>query len=84
MTDKMNHQWRLAARPVGMIKETDFKWTEEPIPELSTGQVLVRNLFVSLDPTNRGWVNDEETYLPPVAIGEVMRSIGIGEVAESR
>jgi NADPH-dependent curcumin reductase CurA len=84
MTDKMNHQWRLAARPVGMIKETDFKWTEEPIPELSTGQVLVRNLYVSLDPTNRGWVNDEETYLPPVAIGEVMRSIGIGEVAESR
>ena len=80
----MNHRWRLAARPVGMIKESDFKWTEEPIPELGDGQVLVRNLYISLDPTNRGWVNDIDTYLPPVAIGEVMRSIGIGEVVESR
>lgn len=84
MTETMNHRWRLAARPVGMIKESDFKWTEEPIPELGDGQVLVHNLYISLDPTNRGWVNDIDTYLPPVAIGEVMRSIGIGEVAESR
>ncbi|MEW6210491.1 MAG: NADP-dependent oxidoreductase [Acidobacteriota bacterium] len=84
MTEKMNHQWRLAARPVGMLKESDFKWTEEPIPELTEGQVLVHNLYISLDPTNRGWVNDVETYLPPVAIGEVMRSIAIGEVVESR
>ncbi len=80
----MNHRWRLAARPVGMIKESDFKFTEEPIPELGNGQVLVHNLYISLDPTNRGWVNDIDTYLPPVAIGEVMRSIAIGEVVESR
>jgi NADPH-dependent curcumin reductase CurA len=67
-----------------MIKETDFKWAEAPVRAIEDGEVLVRNLYISLDPTNRGWVNDVETYLPPVGIGEVMRSIGIGEVIESR
>ncbi len=84
MTTKMNRQWRLAARPVGLIKESDFNWVEEPVPDLKEGQILVHNLYLSLDPTNRGWVNETATYLPPVGIGEVMRGITLGVVEESR
>lgn len=84
MTDKRNRQWRLAARPVGLIKDSDFTWTEEVVPELADGQILVQNKYLSLDPTNRVWVTDVPSYLPPVGIGEVMRGGGIGEVIESR
>ena len=63
MSQRINHQWRLVARPVGMIKETDFQWTEEPLPELQDGQVLIRNLYLSLDPANRGWVREEGSYM---------------------
>jgi NADPH-dependent curcumin reductase len=84
MTQKMNHQWCLAARPVGLFKETDFEWREIPLRELAEGEVLVRNLYLSLDPTNRGWAGETATYMPPVGIGEVMRGIAIGKVEESR
>ncbi len=84
MAQKMNHQWCLAARPVGMFKETDFDWREIPVRELAEGEVLVRNLYLSLDPTNRGWAGEAATYLPPVSIGEVMRGIAVGKVEESR
>lgn len=84
MVTKMNRQWRLRSRPVGLLKRSDFEWHEEPLPALDEGRVLVRNLYLSLDPTNRGWVNDVDTYLPPVGIGDVMRGITIGAVEESR
>jgi NADPH-dependent curcumin reductase CurA len=84
MTQRTNRQWRLAARPVNWIKPSDFDWHEEETPSPAEGQILVRVTHLSLDPTNRGWVNDVETYMPPVAIGEVMRGIGIGIVEESR
>ena len=84
MVTRTNRQWRLGARPVGLLKRSDFEWREEPVRALDEGQVLVRNLYLSLDPTNRGWVNDVDTYLPPVGIGEVMRGITIGTVEESR
>ena len=83
MREKVNRQWRLAARPTGLLKESDFKLTEEPVPEPGGGQVLVRSLYLSLDPTNRGWAG-MDTYLPAVAIGDVMRGIGIGEIEKSR
>ncbi|MEN9871445.1 MAG: hypothetical protein RLZZ171_2437 [Cyanobacteriota bacterium] len=51
---------------------------------LEEGQILVRNIYLSLDPTNRGWLNEGDNYLPPVAIGEVMRGFGIGVVERSR
>jgi NADPH-dependent curcumin reductase CurA len=54
------------------------------VPPLEEGQVLVRNLYLSVDPTNRAWVNDVDSYLPPVGIGEVMRGIAIGRVEQSR
>ncbi|HET9531653.1 MAG TPA: NADP-dependent oxidoreductase [Blastocatellia bacterium] len=84
MTERINRQWRLAARPVGLIKPTDFEWRQETAPSPGDGEVLVRNIYLSLDPTNRGWVSDRETYLPPVGIGDVMRGSTIGVVEESR
>ena len=83
MVAKTNRQWCLAARPEGLLKESDFEWKEESVQDPGKDQLLVRNIYLSLDPTNRGWVSDMETYLPPVAIGEVMRGISIGIVEKS-
>jgi NADPH-dependent curcumin reductase CurA len=79
----VNRQWRLARRPRGMVQTTDFSWAEEPVPSVSEGQVLVRNLYLSMDPTQRGWMA-RDTYLPAIAIGEVIRSFGVGQVVGSR
>ena len=84
MTQRTNRQWRLAARPVGVFKDSDFRWSEEPVPELKEGEFLVHNLYLSLDPTNRGWANETDTYLPAVKLGDVMRGGAIGVVEESR
>jgi NADPH-dependent curcumin reductase CurA len=84
MTTKVNRQWRLAARPVGLVKESDFEWREEPAPTPGEGELVVRNLYLSLDPTNRGWMNETPGYLPAVAIGAVMRGITLGVVEQSR
>jgi NADPH:quinone reductase-like Zn-dependent oxidoreductase len=67
-----------------MIKETDFQWTEEPLPELQDGQVLIRNLYLSLDPANRGWVREEGSYMAPIPLGSVMLGGTAGVVEESR
>ncbi len=83
MANKTNHQWQLAARPEGSIKQSDFNWVEQPVPDLQEGQLLVRNLYLSLDPTMRMWAT-KDTYLPAVKIGEVMRGGTIGVVEESR
>lgn len=84
MTERINRQWRLAARPTGAIKESDFAWHEEPVRPLADGEALVRNLYLSIDPTNRIWMTDMPGYLPPVQLGEVMRGIAVGVVEESR
>lgn len=79
-----NHAWRLVARPEGQFKPQDFEWTEDPLPDLAESQVLVRQIYLSLDPTSRGWANSAPTYLPPVKLGEVMRGFGLGVVEQSR
>lgn len=79
----MNQQWLVARRPHGRLKEVNFKWVERPVPELADGQVLVHNIYLSLDPTNRIWAS-MDSYIPAVPIGGVMRGITIGVVAESR
>ncbi len=76
--------WKLVARPEGPFKPQDFQWSEDPLPELVDGQVLVRQIYLSLDPTSRGWANSSPTYLPPIALGSVMRGFGLGIVEESR
>jgi NADPH-dependent curcumin reductase CurA len=80
----MNHQWRLSARPKGMVQESDFEWHEEPLRELAEGEVLVRTLYLSLDPTNRVWMNDADSYMPKLPLGAVMRGGAIGVVERSR
>jgi NADPH-dependent curcumin reductase len=80
----VNHQFRLAARPVGLPKRSDWNFTEEPAPEPGEGEFLVKVLYISLDPAMRGWMNEGRSYIPPVGIGEVMRAGAIGRVVASK
>ena len=84
MSARVNRQWRLAARPQGAFKASDFQWAEEPARAPAEGEVLVRSVYLSLDPTQRNWANEQASYLPPVGLGEVMRGGAIGVVEESR
>src|SRR5947209_1930675 len=79
-----NQQWVLKHRPEGEIRPGDLELVESATPDLADGQVLVRTVYLSLDPTNRIWMSDADAYLPPVGIGEVMRGGGIGVVEQSR
>ncbi len=78
--DAVNHQVRLAARPVGLPEPSDWSYTEEPVTEPGDGEVLVKVRYLSLDPAMRGWMNEGRSYIPPVGIGEVMRAFAAGEV----
>jgi NADPH-dependent curcumin reductase CurA len=80
----INHQYRLAARPSGLPKNTDWQYTEEPAREPSEGELLVKVLYLSLDPAMRGWMNEGRSYIPPVQIGAVMRAGGAGKVVASK
>ena len=79
-----NRQLRLKSRPENLVERDNFDLVTEPVPELKDGEVLVRTLYISMDPTNRVWMRDIPQYLPPVAIGEVMRALGLGRVVKSR
>ena len=79
-----NRQWILRRRPAGEILPDDLELIETVTPELQDGEVLVRNIYLSLDPTHRIWMSDQDQYLPPVQIGEVMRGGAIGVVEQSR
>lgn len=79
----MNKQIVLAARPVGFPKDSDFKLVESPIPTAGDGQILVRSMFVSVDPYMRGRMNDVKSYAPPVAIGGVMGGGAVARVIQS-
>jgi NADPH-dependent curcumin reductase CurA len=79
-----NRRFLLRERPTGRIGPDTFELDEVPVPELGDGEALVRVDWISLDPTNRTWIDDTPTYLPPVAIGEVMRAGGLGKVVASK
>lgn len=79
-----NHKFLLAARPVGMLKRSDWTFTEEPVAEPKDGELLVQVLYISLDPAMRMWINEARSYMPPVGIGEVMRALGVAIVTASR
>jgi NADPH-dependent curcumin reductase CurA len=81
--DPINRQWTLARRPRGLVRAEDFRLVEGPVPAPADGEVLVRNLLLSCDPTQRGWMA-ADSYLPAVRIGEVMRAFAGGVVVESR
>jgi len=80
----MNKQIRLASRPSGWAKEENFTLTEKAVPEPADGQLLVRNIFMSVDPYMRGRMNDTKSYVPPFQIGEVLQAGVVGQVAASR
>ena len=75
-------RWLLAARPHGMIKDSDFRLVEEPIPEPGAGEFLVRVTHLSFDPTQRGWLA-ADSYLPAVKIGDPVRASAVGQVVKS-
>ncbi|MED5540370.1 MAG: NADP-dependent oxidoreductase, partial [Pseudomonadota bacterium] len=79
----VNRQWRLVKRPEGMIGEANFEFVETTVPKVVDQQILVKNLYFSFDPTQRGWAVDRPSYLPPVGIGEVMRAGTVGQVVLS-
>lgn len=62
----MNRQWILRHRPAASVDRHDLAFVETPVPALGDGQLLVRNILLSLDPTNRIWMSDREQYRPPV------------------
>ena len=79
-----NRQIVLAQRPSGMVDESTTSLREVPVPSCADGEALIKVGILSIDPTIRTWMNDGPGYLPPIAIGDPIRSIGIGEVVESR
>ena len=83
MGDGINRQFLIAARPEGMVKESDFEYHEAPIPEPGEGEVLVRTLMVSVEPALRGQMENRADYAAPLNIGDVMRAGGGGQVVTS-
>src|SRR6476661_3847967 len=83
MSNNVNRQWKLVKRPEGNIRADDFQLTEAPIPTPEQGQVLVRNLWLSFDPTQRGWMT-RDTYIPIIPLGDVMRAASVGQVVQSK
>jgi hypothetical protein len=84
MASRMNRQFLLRKRPVGRVDHGTLELVEGPMPKPKEGQVVVRNLLLSLDPTNRLWMNEADSYLPAVELGAVMRGIAAGRVVASK
>ncbi len=78
-----NRQMVLRDRPTDEVGAEHFELLSSPVPEPGDGEVLLRTLWLSFDPAQRGWLNDVRSYVPPVALGEPMRAYGIGEVVTS-
>tara|TARA_B110000196_G_scaffold86116_1_gene74607 strand:+ start:89 stop:1117 length:1029 start_codon:yes stop_codon:yes gene_type:complete len=79
-----NRQWLLSSRPKGMVSQKNFDWLESEVQTPKEGEFLVKNLYLSFDPAQRGWMEDKKSYVPPVGIGEVMRASSIAQVIESK
>ncbi len=83
MPDAVNRQWILVSRPTAALTESCFELRESPVPQPGEGEALVRNLYLSFDPTQRGWMT-MDTYVPIIPLGEVMRAGSVAQVVESR
>ncbi|QQO12475.1 hypothetical protein JJB99_23745 [Bradyrhizobium diazoefficiens] len=84
MTQTVNLQMRLVARPTGVPRPPDFALVREPVRRPGEGEILVRNHYLSVDPAQRGWANEEGNYSAPVPLDTPMRALAVGEVVESR
>src|SRR5271154_5061724 len=83
MTSQKSREIRLKKRPHGMPTHADFELAETAIPTPAKGQVLVRNIFMSVDPYMRGRMVDRESYVPPFQIGETLSGGAVGQVTQS-
>ncbi|MGA8233994.1 MAG: NADP-dependent oxidoreductase [Candidatus Acidiferrales bacterium] len=80
----LNHKFELATRPSGLPKRSDWNYKEEPVRDPGEGELVVKILYISLDPAMRGWMNEGKSYIASVAIGEVMRALALGRVISSK
>ena len=79
-----NKQWILKKFPVGEISEGDLVLEENEVPSLSDSQILIRNIYLSLDPANRGWMSGQKSYVDAMQTGDTMRGGTIGIIEESK
>jgi NADPH-dependent curcumin reductase CurA len=84
MTNTVNREIQLASRPSGLPTQSNFKLVKSELPPLLDNQVLVRNLFMSVDPYMRGRMNEGKSYVPQFEIGKTLEGGAVGEVVESR
>jgi NADPH-dependent curcumin reductase CurA len=84
MATGVNREVRLAARPNGFPEDSDFDVAETPIPEPGDGEVLVRNVYMSVDPYMRSRMNDTKSYIPSFQVGKALQGGAVGQVLESR
>ena len=84
MIEKINKKWVLNKRPEGMPDDDCWKLEEVPIPEIKEGSILIKTLYLSIDPYMRGRMNDAKSYADPIKIGEVMTGESVGVVVESK
>lgn len=81
----LNHQFKLTNRPVGNVKRSDFIYAGEPVRDPVAEEVVVKVLYISLDPAMRGWMDgNKNSYIEPVELGDVMRAIAVGRVVASK
>ncbi len=83
MTTLMNRQYYLASRPAGAPDSSNVPVRDVPVPEPADGEVVLKNLYISLDPAIRGWMGDDPNYIEPIALGDAVRSSVIGRVVKS-
>jgi len=83
MTTLINRQYYLASRPVGEPDASNVPARDVPVPDPAPGEVVLRNLYISLDPAIRGWMGDDPNYIEPIKLGDAVRSSVIGRVVAS-
>ncbi|MBA4353763.1 MAG: NADP-dependent oxidoreductase, partial [Novosphingobium sp.] len=79
----VNRRFLLARRPQGTPLPEDFSLVEQPVPPAPAGGFVVRNCYASLDPAQRGWMDDAPSYMPPIALGDPVRATTVGVIAAS-
>ena len=81
---RINQRWLLNKRPEGMPEDDCWKWEEVDVPELKDGEILIKSLYLSIDPYMRGRMNDAVSYTAPLQIGDVMVGESVGVVVKSK
>ncbi len=84
MTEIVSREIQLASRPQGLPTAANFTLVQHKLSSLPEGQVLVRNLYMSVDPYMRGRMNDTKSYVPPFELGKTLEGAAVGEIVESR